>query len=402
MLNLPRKTLLVLLCGGVILTLSVGVRSSFGLFLRPMSDALGWGRETFAFAIALQNMVWGLAQPVTGAMADRYGSGRVVLGGAIAYAAGLYLMSITASPIGLVLSAGVLMGFALSATSFAVVLGAVGRAAPEAHRSMALGIASSLGSMGQFVMLPIGQTLISSSGWAFALVGMGLISLVMVPLSAGVAGRPSQHVNAKAMSMRGALKDALRHRGFILLFLGFFVCGFQVMFLATHLPAYIADNNLPAGMGATALATVGLFNIVGSYVWPMIAGRTSKSMTLAVLYLARAVVIGVFLMVPLSTASVLVFAAAIGFMWLATVPVTTALVGQIFGVRFVSTLFGIVFLGHQIGSFLGVWLGGYLYDTTGSYNVVWYLTIALGVVAALLHWPINETRVDWALAEEAA
>jgi MFS family permease len=276
----------------------------------------------------------------------------------------------------------------------------VGRAAPEAHRGTALGVASALGSLGQFAMLPIGQTLISSGGWPFALAGMGFIALVMVPLSAGVAGRPQQSANPAAMSMGGALNDALRHRGYILLFLGFFVCGFQVMFLATHLPAYIADQNFPPGMGATALATVGLFKVVGSYVWPVIAGRTSKSMTLAVMYLARAVVIGVFLLVPLSTASVLVFSAAIGFMWLATVPVTTALVGQIFGVRFVSTLFGIVFLGHQIGSFLGVWLGGYLYDVTGSYNVVWYLTIALGVVAALLHWPIDERRVDWALAEE--
>lgn len=403
MSSLPRKTLIVLICGGLILTVSIGLRSTFGLFLKPMSESHGWGREIFAFAIALQNIVWGVLQPITGAMADRFGSGKILILGVIAYAAGLYAMSASTSTVGFVVTSSVLLGFALSATSFAVVLGAVGRATPEAQRANVLGIASSIGSLGQFAMLPIGQGLINYGGWVFALMVMAAMSFIMVPLAAGITGRVEQSTgtNTIAISMLDALKDASKHRGFILLFLGFFVCGFQVMFMATHLPAFIADSGFSATLGASALATVGMFNVLGSYVWGNISGRYSKSMTLAWLYILRAIFISLFMAVPLSTASVIIFSAAIGFTWLATVPVTTALVGQIFGMQYLSTLFGVVFFGHQIGSFLGVWLGGYVYDLTGNYDMVWYLTILLGVIAAALHWPINESPVDWAVAKES-
>lgn len=401
MLNLPRRTLMILLFGGLILTLSLGIRSTFGLYMKPISDSLGWGRETFALALALQNIVWGISQPFVGAVADKYGTGRVVAAGGLAYAGGLYLMSMSATPLTMGLSAGLLMGVALSGTSFAPILGAISRVMPEEHRGSALGIASALGSAGQFAMLPIAQGLIGSMGWSLSLLAMCGFALLMVPMAASVAGRAAVEPT-QAISLSRALGTAGRHSGYWLLFWAFFVCGFQVMFIASHLPAYIVDEGLPVSMGATALAVLGLFNIVGSYVWSMLGGRYSKRLTLSALYILRAIFIGLFMAVPLTSASLILFSAAIGFTWLATVPVTTALVAQMFGVRFLSTLFGIVFLGHQIGSFLGVWLGGRIYDATGSYNMIWMASIVLSIVAALMHLPINEQPVDMTTADEAA
>jgi predicted MFS family arabinose efflux permease len=315
--------------------------------------------------------------------------------GAVGYAVGLYFMSVATTPLAMSLGAGILLGLALSATSFAVVLGAVGRAVPPEHRAGALGLVAALGSLGQFIMLPIGQGLISTTGWSFSLVGLAVLALIMVPLAVAVAGKPGGTGSLAAQqTLTHALGVAGRHGGYWLLFWGFFVCGFHVMFIATHLPAYLVDRGMPANAGAVALAVVGTANIAGSYLWLHWSGKHSKRLLLSSMYLTRAIAIALFIMVPLSYASVIVFSAVMGFVWLATVPLTTALVGQIFGVRYVSTLFGIVFLGHQIGAFIGTYFAGVIFDATGSYTVVWQISIGLGVLSALMHLPINESSVE--------
>ena len=399
-----RSSLRVMVCGTSILGLAIGIRLSFGLFLQPMSQTLGWGRETFAFAIALQNMVWGLAQPLMGMLADKYGTRKVVAIGGLGYCLGLYLMSQADSALTLNLTAGLLIGVSLSATSFAVVLGAVGRAVSERNRSMALGIASAGGSVGQVLILPIGQALIAAYGWVLALGGLAAIAFVMVPLAATLGpGEQKSSKEVQGQLMRHALVEAGLHRGYWLLMAGFFVCGFHVTFIATHLPAYIVDSGLSPGLGATALALIGLFNILGSFFWGVMGGKHSKKYSLSSLYLARAVLITALVIFPVSGFSILIFASGMGFLWLGTVPLTSGLIGQIFGVRYLSTLFGIVFFSHQIGAFLGVWMGGYIFDVTGSYDLVWYLSVVLGVLSALLHWPINEQPVArLALAGEAS
>jgi MFS family permease len=392
--SIQRSSLRVMLCGTSILALAIGIRLSFGLFLQPMSQTLGWGRETFAFAIALQNIVWGLTQPLMGMLADKYGTRKVVALGGLGYSLGLYLMSQANSPLTLNLTAGLLIGVSLSATSFAVVLGAVGRAVSERNRSMALGLASAGGSVGQALILPIGQALIAAYGWVLALGGLVAIALIMVPLAAALGpGGQKSPKEVPGQLMSHALVEAGLHRGYWLLTAGFLVCGFHVTFMATHLPAYIVDSGLSPGLGATALALIGLFNILGSFFWGVMGGRHSKKYSLSSLYLARAVLITALLVFPVSKVSILVFASGMGFLWLGTVPLTSGLIGQIFGVRYLSTLFGIVFFSHQIGAFLGVWMGGYVFDVTGSYDIVWYLSVVLGVLSALLHWPINEQPV---------
>lgn len=394
------SSLRIMVFGTSILALAIGIRLSFGLFLQPMSQSLGWGRETFAFAIALQNIFWGLTQPLMGMLADKFGARKVIMVGGLGYSLGLYLMSQAATPLTLNLTTGLLIGVSLSATSFAVVLGAVGRAASERNRSMALGFASAGGSVGQVIILPIGQALISTYGWVLALGGLVAIAFLMLPLAAAMGNskqRSPKQVQGQIMSH--ALAEAGLHQGYWLLTAGFLVCGFQVTFIATHLPAYIVDSGLSPGLGATALALIGLFNIIGSSFWGIVGGKYSKKYSLSTLYIARAVMIAVLVSFPVSTFSILLFSAVMGFLWLGTVPLTSALIGQIFGVRYLSTLFGFVFLSHQIGAFLGVWMGGYVFDVTGSYDSVWYVSIALGVLSALLHWPINEQpvpRLEWA------
>ncbi len=402
--SIQRSSLGVMVCGTSILALAIGIRLSFGLFLQPMSQTLGWGRETFAFAIALQNILWGLTQPLMGMLADKYGARKVVVVGGLGYCLGLYLMSQATSPLTLNLTTGLLIGVSLSATSFAVVLGVVGRAVSERNRSMALGLASAGGSVGQVLILPIGQALISAYGWVLALGGLAAIAFLMVPLAAalGPSERQSRE-ELKEQLISHAVAEAGLHRGFWLLMAGFLVCGFHVTFIATHLPAYIVDSGLSPGLGATALALIGLFNIIGSSFWGIVGGKYSKKYSLSSLYLARAVLIAALVFFPVSNLSVLVFASGMGFLWLGTVPLTSGLIGQIFGVRYLSTLFGIVFFSHQIGAFLGVWMGGYIFDLTGSYDIVWYVSIALGVLSALLHWPINEQPVArLALAGESS
>jgi predicted MFS family arabinose efflux permease len=389
-----RTPTVVLICGGLILAFSLGIRHGFGLFLQPMTMDLGWGRETFAFSMALQNLLWGAAQPLSGMLADKYGAGRVLASGAVLYAAGLVLMALSQSGLALDLSAGLLIGLALSGTTFSVVFGAVGRTFPPEKRSMALGIAGAVGSFGQFVMLPLEQFLIGGFGWLEALLIIAAMATIMAPLSAAlVERRTGPGVGTVRQSAMDAMKEALAHRGFVLLTLGFFVCGFQVVFISVHFPAFLLDRGLSAQTGMMALALIGFFNIIGSYLAGWLGGMLSKKYLLSALYIGRSVVIVIFLLLPITPLSVYLFAAAIGILWLATVPLTNGLVAQIFGVQYLSMLGGFVFFSHQIGSFLGVWLGGYLYDRTGSYNLVWLIAIALGVVAAIANLPIDEREI---------
>lgn len=378
----------------MILALAIGIRLAFGLFLQPVSEAHGWGREIFALAIALQNIVWGLTQPLLGILADKYGARKVVVMGGIGYSVGLFLMSQATSPLALHLTTGVLIGFSLSATSFVVVLGAVGRVVSEKHRSTALGLVSAAGSLGQVLILPFGQALIGAYGWALALVALAVMSSLVVPLAMGLGGnKKSERQPIPSQPLGQAVTEAGLHRGYWLLTAGFFVCGFQVTFMATHLPAYIVDLGFSARLGATALALISLINVFGSFFWGFMGGKYSKKYNLTLLYLARVLVIAAFLFFPPSNLGILIFASAMGFLWLGTVPLTSGLIGQIFGVQYLSTLFGIVFLGHQVGAFAGVWMGGVIFDATGSYDSVWYVAIGLGLIAALLHWPINEEPV---------
>lgn len=387
-----RTPTLVIICGGLVLSLSLGMRHSFGLFLQPMSFDLGWGRETFAFAIALQNLVWGVAQPFTGMIADRYGAGRVVLGGALAYVMGLVLMPLAADGLELGLSAGVLVGLGLSGTGFGIIYGAIGRAVAAERRSAALGVAGALGSLGQFAMLPYAQSLITVTGWAQGLWVLAATVALMILLAAAMA-EPAAGDTALArppQALSQALADAFSHRGFWLLGLGFLVCGFQLGFIGNHLPAFLVDQGLTPRTGMIALSLVGLLNIAGTWFWGQLGGKWRAKNLLSILYLLRGLLIVAYVAMPVSAATTYAFAAGIGFLWLGTVPLTSGVLSQIFGVRYISTLFGFVFFSHQLGSFLGVWLGGVVFDATGSYAVIWTVSIGLSVVAAILHYPIDD------------
>jgi len=385
----PRAPFVVLGAAALILLLAIGTRQGFGLFLHPMCSALGWGRETFSVAIALQNLVWGLAQPFTGMIADRYGAARVVAAGGALYAAGLVLMAHSTTGLELDFSTGLLIGLGLSGASFGVVLGVVGRAVPPERRSAALGLVGAGGSVGQFVMLPVGQALISQVGWYQALLVLAVSAFLIVPLAAALAGKPAA-APGTGQPIGAALGEAGRHRGFWLATASFAVCGFQTVFIMTHLPAYLVDRGATAVEGMTALAVIGLANIAGSFGAGLLGDRYSKKQILGWIYAIRAVAIAAFIAVPPSPAVTLAFAAVVGLTWLGTVPLTNALVAQIFGVQYLSTLFSIAFLGHQIGGFLGAWLGGYVYDATGSYFGVWMIAIAASVVAAAMCLPIDE------------
>ncbi|OZY58032.1 MFS transporter [Pseudomonas lundensis] len=382
----------VLLGSALILALSLGVRHGFGLFLPPMSAQFGWGREVFAFAIALQNLIWGLAQPFTGALADRFGAAKVVIVGGVLYAVGLVMMGMSDSPLSLSLSAGLLIGIGLSGTSFSVILGVVGRALPPEKRSMGMGIASAAGSFGQFAMLPGTLGLIGWLGWSTALLVLGLLVALIVPLVSMLKDRPMPALGGE-QTLKQALHEACSHSGFWLLAFGFFVCGFQVVFIGIHLPAYLVDQHLPATVGTSVLALIGLFNIFGTYTAGWLGGRMSKPRLLTGLYLARAVVIVLFLWAPVTQFSAYLFGMAMGFLWLSTVPLTNGTVATLFGVRNLSMLGGIVFLFHQLGAFLGGWLGGVVYDQTGSYDLIWQVSIVLSLLAAALNLPVRERPV---------
>ena len=384
-----RTPLVILVVGCVILTLSMGVRHTAGLFLQPMTLDNGWSRETFSFAFALQNLIWGLGSPFAGALADRYGAGRTLLVAATFYVLGLVLMSVSPTPLTLDLSAGLLIGIGLSGTTFPVIMGVIGRHTTPEKRSLALGIASAGGSFGQFAVLPIGQMMISTYGWQSALVllacGVGLIA----PLAYAMADGHKPSAGA-GQSVVEALREAGGERSFHYLFWGYFVCGFQTAFIMLHLPSYLVDAGMSANVGMTAVALIGLFNIFGSFYFGWAGGRSSKKNLLVWIYGLRAVAIFIFMLVPLSTAAAWIFAAVIGILWLATVPLTNGLIAQIFGLRYMSMLTGVVFLGHQLGSFLGAWLGGRIFDETGSYSLAWSISIGLSILAAICSWPVNE------------
>jgi predicted MFS family arabinose efflux permease len=386
-----RSALLVLVAAGLILMLSIGTRQGFGLFLHPMCSALGWGRETFSAAIALQNLVWGLAQPFTGMIADRYGAARVTAVGGLLYALGLVMMAYSTTGPALDVSAGLLIGLGLSGASFGVVLGVVGRAVPPERRTAALGLVGAGGSIGQFVMLPYGQLLISQFGWFNALLVLAASAFLIVPLAAAFASKAAvARSGGQQQPIASALREAGRHKGFWLATVSFAVCGFQTVFIMTHLPAYMVDRGATALEGMTALAIIGFANIAGSIGAGILGDRYSKKHVLGWIYAVRAVAIAAFIAVPPSPAVTWTFAVVLGLTWLGTVPLTNALVAQIFGVQYLSTLFSIAFLGHQIGGALGAWLGGYVFDATGSYFGVWMIAIAASVVAAAMCLPIDE------------
>ncbi|MBA5639180.1 MFS transporter [Duganella sp. LX20W] len=382
----------VLLASGVVLTLAMGVRHGFGLWMQPISQAHGWTRETYSLAMALQNLLWGAFGPFAGMAADRFGTMRVVLVGAVSYMLGLVWMAVVNDATLFVIGSGVFIGLGLSCTAFGAVSGIIGRVAPVEKRSWAFGISGACSSFGQFFMLPVAQQLISSAGWqnAFYLLAV-LVIVAMIPMALFLREPEVSHSHGPQQSAGEAMREAMGNRSFLFLVAGYFVCGFQVVFIGAHLAVYLADKGIAnPKVAMTALALIGLFNIFGSYFAGKLGGRLPKRMLLAAIYFSRSVFISLFLLAPLSQWTVYVFAAAMGLIWLSTVPLTNGIIAGIFGVKHMSMLAGVVFFSHQVGSFLGVWLGGYLFARQGSYDVVWGIAIALGVMAALVNLPINE------------
>ncbi|VAW10839.1 Uncharacterized MFS-type transporter [hydrothermal vent metagenome] len=382
---------IILIAGSVIAMISFGIRAIFGFFLEPMTLAQGWSRETFALALALQNLVWGLGMPVAGALADRFGSPKVLIGGALIYGLGIWGMAEAQTGLALHVFAGVITGLGVALTSFSLVMAAMVKVVGPERRSLALGLGTAAGSFGMVVFSPLGQFFIVEFGWQAALYLLAGITLVIIPLALILPpGTASAGEAPSDQSLGEALKEALAHRGYILLTTGFFVCGFHVAFITVHFPAYIRDLGLDASVAAIALALIGVFNIAGSFLSGLAGQKYSKKMGLSVLYFIRAIAITALLLADKTATTIYIFSAVMGILWLSTVPLTTGIVAQVFGTRYMATLFGIVFLSHQFGSFIGVWLGGYLYDTIGNYDPVWWLGIALGLAAAIIHLPINE------------
>ncbi|MGJ7520868.1 MFS transporter [Variovorax sp. LT1P1] len=385
----------VLICGAMIVTLSMGVRHGFGLWLQPITQEQGWTRQTFSLAIAIQNLSWGVMGVFAGMLADKLGAFRVLLIGAVCYALGLAGMALSPTPLLFALTAGVLIGAAQAGTTYAVIYGVIGRQIPAERRSWAMGVAAAAGSFGQFLMVPIEGQLIARLGWHTALLALAAVVLLIVPLAFGLRepARVAAPGARREQTIVQAVIEAFKYPSFGLLMAGYFVCGFQVVFIGVHMPSYLKDKGLSPEVASYALALIGLFNVFGTYTAGTLGQKLAKRKILASIYFGRAIAISLFLIVPLSPLSVYVFAAVIGFLWLSTVPPTNALIAQIFGVAHLSMLSGFVFLGHQVGSFLGVWLGGFLYDRTGSYDIVWYIAIALGVMAALVNLPVKEGAI---------
>jgi len=400
-----RTPAVVVGCGCLIAMLSFGPRSAVGQFLTPMSLDYGWGRDIFSFALAIQNLLWGAFQPFAGGVADRYGAVRVLWAGAIAYAAGLVLMSQASTPGLLDLSAGVLIGFALSSCSFNLVIGALGKLVPESWRSLAFGAGTAAGSFGQFLFSPLARMLIDWTGWQNTLVIFGGIMLLILPLSLALAtprgGAAAPGVPRAQQSAWQALLEAFGHRSYVLLVIGFFTCGFQLAFVTVHLPAYLLDRGLSADVGAWTIGFIGLFNIFGSILAGWLGNRMPKRFILSAIYFGRALAVVAFITLPASPAAAIVFGAVTGFLWLSTVPPTSSLVALMFGTRWLSMLFGFAFFSHQVGGFLGVLLGGFAFERTGSYDSVWWLSVLFGVLSALINLPIVEKPVVRAAAAPA-
>lgn len=383
-----------LVCGSLILFFSLGIRHTFGLFLQPVTLGQEWGRETFAFGIALQNLIWGASQPFTGMISDRFGAKPVIAGGAILYGLGLWVMSQVAGEVIFTLGAGVLIGLGLSGTTFPVIFGAISRLVEPQQRSLAMGVTMSVASFGQFAMLPIGLGLMTGLGWQGALIVLSLLALAMFPLAFGIRKAQAPVLSTgEDVSFTQALRDAFGTRDFWLLSLGFFVCGFQVVFIAVHLPAFLADEGIVSGVAMTVLALIGLVNIAGTYYAGLWGGRHRKPMLLSWIYLGRAVVISAFVLLPVTSTTAYIFGVLMGLFWLSTVPLTNGTVAAIWGVKHLSMLGGIVFFAHQLGSFVGVWMGGWLYDRTDSYDVAWGVAIVLSLIAAGINWPITERTI---------
>ena len=386
----------VLLCGAAIISLAMGVRHGFGLWLQPMTQAHDWSRQNYSFAMAVQNLTWGVVGVFSGMIADRFGAFRVIIVCALLYALGLYGMAFAASPEMLLVTTGVLIGCAQAGTTYAVIYGLIGRNVPAEKRSWAMGVTAAAGSFGQFLMVPAEGWLIAWAGWQTALIILACSVLVILPLAFGLRepGFKGAQGGHAQQSIAQALREAFGLRSFKLLMSGYFVCGFQVVFIAVHMPGYLKDHGLAPQVASYALALIGLFNIFGTYIAGSLGQRIAKNKMLSAIYLGRAVAITVFITSPLTPLSVYIFASVMGFLWLSTVPPTNAVIAQIFGVAHLSMLGGFVFLSHQLGSFMGVWLGGYLYDIYGNYDVVWYLCIGLGVFASLINLPVKDTPIQ--------
>ncbi len=386
----------VLACGAAIVTLSMGIRHGFGLWLLPITQEMGWTRQSFALAIAIQNLSWGLIGIFAGMVADRFGAFRVLMGGAVLYGLGLAGMALSPTPTLFALTAGVLIGAAQAGTTYAVIYGVLGRQIAPEKRSWAMGVAAAAGSFGQFLMVPVEGWLIAGLGWQQALLVLSMAVLLIVPLAFGLRepGFKGAAPVKREQTIVQALGEAFRYPSFNLLMAGYFVCGFQVVFIGVHMPSYLKDHGLSPQVASYALALIGLFNVFGTYIAGTLGQRMPKRFILAFIYFARAAAITVFLIVPLSPLSVYVFSAVMGTLWLSTIPPTNATIAQIFGVQHLSMLGGFVFFSHQIGSFLGVWLGGYLYDATGNYDIVWYIAIGLGVFAGLVNLPVKESPIQ--------
>ncbi|MEO5806826.1 MFS transporter [Devosia sp.] len=382
--------LAVIICGCIIAAIGNGIRTSFGLFTLPIVTDLGLTREGYGMAMAIQNLAWGIAQPFAGNFADRVGTARTVAAGAALYALGVVLMSISPNAGILTLTAGVITGVGIAVCSFSVVMAAFGRSVPPEKRTLIFGVATAASSFGQFIFAPISQGFISAFGWHTALIYLGSMLLLIIPLSFALRGRTEHPVGQADLKFMQALSKAWGHGSYRLLVIGFFVCGFHLAFINVHMPAYLVQCGLSPAVGSWTIAVIGLFNIVGSLLSGYLGGRLPKQMLLASIYFLRALAIGIFLIVPVSEISAYTFAAAMGLLWLSTVPLTAGLVSLFFGARYMGMLYGVAFFSHQLGSFVGVWLGGYVYDLTGSYSLVWYLGILLGLGSAAIHLPIHE------------
>ncbi len=390
--------MVVLVAGCIVAIINFGIRSTFGLFTLPISETFGWPRETFSLAIAIQNLVWGIATPIAGMLADRYGSARVLMLGAVLYAFGIIGMNMASTPVWFHMTAGIVVGAGIAMSSFSIVMAALGRIVPPEKRSWAFGLATASGSLGQFIFAPLTGALLAAYEWHFTLNVLAASSLLIILFAAPLLVQNTSASKATAgettLTMGQAIGKAFGHQSFLLLTAGFFVCGFQLAFVTVHLPPYLAEHGISKEFAGLAMGAIGLFNVAGSYLSGVIGGKREKRVPLSLIYLLRSIAVTAFILLPITPVTTVIFTASLGFLWLSTVPLTMGLITVMFGTRYMATLYGFVFLSHQIGSFFGVWLGGKLYDVFGSYDPVWWMGVGLGLFAAIVHLPIREKRAE--------